>query len=120
MNKAINIMHLPPNAAESFKPTAGVVCPNCWQPMHDFAMHGPSRSLYGLTVRGYLGHCIRCATDCEVLQYESAASGVWPIIGYRLNKGPWVELYDPVPAAAKAAAAIPPVVTGPGGEFRRA
>jgi len=108
----IDLTILRPNAAESGKYVPGVVCPNCWRPITDFCMYGPGIAADGQsTLRGYLGHCTRCGHDMEVLQF--AHYGLWPMVRYRIDKQPWVEVGQPSPDD------VPLVVTGPGGDYRQ-
>lgn len=105
----MNIAYLQPNAEGSGRLTPGVVCPNCYSPLTDFALYGPGRLPDGTLRRGYLGYCVRCATDCEVEQF--AAFGVWPMSGWRVNRGEWNVVQTPVPSPEVA---TPAVVTGQG------
>lgn len=107
----MNIAYLQPNAEGSGRLTPGVVCPNCYSPLTDFALYGPGRLPDGTLRRGYLGYCVRCATDCEVEQF--AAHGVWPMSGWRINRGHWQVLQAPVPAEA------PPAVMIGQGDYRQ-
>lgn len=111
----IELVHLSPNAAGSNRLTAGVICPNCYQPLREFAMFGPSKLPDGTLRRGYLGHCVRCSMDCEVEQFY--AMGVWPMSGYRLNRGKWVLLQQPMATEEVPVDIDPPVMTGTGGEY---
>jgi len=133
--KTINFTSLVFNADESNLPaTAGIVCPNCFQPLVRYNLYGPGDDGRGRTLRSYLGHCLVCQMSCEVLQFLSGF-GVWPMTRYRLRGDdgwrPWVEL-QPLPEVKATAGQsdidavsaafetrykdgrIPPVMTGQG------
>lgn len=94
---------------------AGAICPACLQPAHACVFRETNEQ--GRQIRAYMSWCWGCDKGFEVEQFRLA--GIWHIHRYRLYQagaqktlGDWQNVLD-LPAAA----AVPLVQFGPGGDF---